>query len=185
MNAIKFLVAAYIATWLIHSFYLGSLVRRYSRARLEMKDLEKGVYLDSLVRRYRGRTKGSGTLAEGKQRHGCLTAWLAIMIIANSLTGLAYLLWGAAIKSNLPKAPAWAIPTLVTACIANVVFSFALLRWKKWGFFGFVGSSIVTLVVNLTIGLSLGSVLLGAVGVALLYGVLQIGYEKKGWTQLE
>lgn len=33
MNSIKFLYAAYIATWLIHALYLGSLVRRYSRLR--------------------------------------------------------------------------------------------------------------------------------------------------------
>jgi CcmD family protein len=42
MNAIKFLYAAYIATWLIHAFYLGSLVRRYSSLRQQMKDLGKG-----------------------------------------------------------------------------------------------------------------------------------------------
>ena len=41
MNAVKFLVAAYIATWLIHALYLGSLVRRYSRLRQQMKDLGK------------------------------------------------------------------------------------------------------------------------------------------------
>ena len=42
MNSIKFLYAAYIATWLIHGLYLGSLVRRYGRLRQHMKDLGKG-----------------------------------------------------------------------------------------------------------------------------------------------
>jgi len=41
MNAIKFLFAAYIATWVIHGFYLGSLVRRFSRLRQQVKDLGK------------------------------------------------------------------------------------------------------------------------------------------------
>ncbi len=40
-SAIKFLYAAYIATWLIHSLYIGSLVRRYSRLRKQMKELGK------------------------------------------------------------------------------------------------------------------------------------------------
>jgi CcmD family protein len=40
-SSIKFLYAAYIATWLIHALYLGSLVRRYSRLRKQMKDLGK------------------------------------------------------------------------------------------------------------------------------------------------
>lgn len=42
MNAIKFLFAAYIATWVIHSFYLGTLVRRFAKVRREMRALGKG-----------------------------------------------------------------------------------------------------------------------------------------------
>ena len=41
MNAIKFLFAAYIATWVIHGVYLGSLVRRFSRLRQQSKELGK------------------------------------------------------------------------------------------------------------------------------------------------
>jgi CcmD family protein len=41
VNSIKFLYAAYIATWLIHGLYIGSLVRRYARLRRQMKDLRK------------------------------------------------------------------------------------------------------------------------------------------------
>ena len=36
----SFCIAAYIATWVIHGFYLGTLVRRFSRLRREMKELE-------------------------------------------------------------------------------------------------------------------------------------------------
>jgi CcmD family protein len=42
MNAIKFLFAAYIVTWVIHSVYIGSLVRRFSRLRQQLKELGKG-----------------------------------------------------------------------------------------------------------------------------------------------
>lgn len=41
MNAVKFLFAAYIATWVIHGLYIGSLVRRFSHLRQQLKDLEK------------------------------------------------------------------------------------------------------------------------------------------------
>jgi CcmD family protein len=40
-SSIKFLYAAYIATWTIHVLYIGSLVRRYRRLRQQMKDLGK------------------------------------------------------------------------------------------------------------------------------------------------
>jgi CcmD family protein len=42
MNAVKFLFAAYIATWVIHGAYLGSLVRRFSRLRRELSEVGKG-----------------------------------------------------------------------------------------------------------------------------------------------
>jgi CcmD family protein len=42
MNAVRFLFAAYIAVWVIHAFYLGTLVRRFSRLRQQMKELGKG-----------------------------------------------------------------------------------------------------------------------------------------------
>jgi len=42
MNSIKFLFAAYIATWVIHALYLGTLVRRFSRLRQDLKELGKG-----------------------------------------------------------------------------------------------------------------------------------------------
>jgi CcmD family protein len=41
MNAIKFLFAAYIATWVIHGAYLGSLVRRFSRLRRELNEISE------------------------------------------------------------------------------------------------------------------------------------------------
>lgn len=41
MNAFKFLVAAYVATWLIHSFYIGTLFSRYRRVRQSLKELSR------------------------------------------------------------------------------------------------------------------------------------------------
>jgi CcmD family protein len=42
MNAVKFLFAAYIATWAIHLFYISTLVRRFSRLRQQLSELGKG-----------------------------------------------------------------------------------------------------------------------------------------------
>jgi len=41
MNALKFLFAAYILTWLIHACYLGTLVRRFRRLRQQLRELGK------------------------------------------------------------------------------------------------------------------------------------------------
>ena len=41
MNAIKFLIAAYAATWLIHGCYIASLVRRFRKLQQQLKELGK------------------------------------------------------------------------------------------------------------------------------------------------
>lgn len=35
----KFLFAAYVATWVIHSFYMATLARRFSRLRKQIKEI--------------------------------------------------------------------------------------------------------------------------------------------------
>ena len=41
MNAVKFLFAAYLVTWVIHVFYLGTIARRFSKLRQQLRDLGK------------------------------------------------------------------------------------------------------------------------------------------------
>jgi hypothetical protein len=120
-----------------------------------------------------------------RQRHGCLTAWLVLMIVANSATSLLYLFRSDVIRRNLPNAPAWIFPVLIVAALFNLACAVALFQWKKWGFWGFCASSLVALVVNISSGLGIGTALFGLIGVAILYAVLNIGGENKGWPQLE
>ena len=107
------------------------------------------------------------------------------MLVANSVTALSYLQASGNLGKTLPNMPGWAIPVLLVVSLFNVVFTIALFQWKRWGFWGFCATSVVALVVNLSIGLGIASALAGLIGVLLLYWVLQIGSENKGWLQLE
>jgi len=42
MNTVKFLIAAYIATWAIHLFYIGTIARRFSKLRQQLKEIGRG-----------------------------------------------------------------------------------------------------------------------------------------------
>jgi CcmD family protein len=44
MNAVKFLIAAYVATWVIHGVYIATLVRRFGRLRREEKDVKASSF---------------------------------------------------------------------------------------------------------------------------------------------
>jgi hypothetical protein len=120
-----------------------------------------------------------------KRRHGCLTAALVVVIIANSAAALRYTVQGETIRQAIPGMPGWALPVLIVFSLFNLACAVALLRWKRWGFWGFCVSSAVAFAVNLSLGVGIGGSLLGLLGVPLLYWVLQIGEEEKGWPQLE
>ena len=124
-------------------------------------------------------------MADTKQRHGCLTAWLVLMIISNAFVSLFYIVGSGSMNEQFPNAPAWAFPMLALLGVANVVFAIALFKWKMWGFYCFCATSVIAIVINLSIGMGIGSSIGGLVGVALLFGVLHIGKERKAWPQLE
>jgi hypothetical protein len=120
-----------------------------------------------------------------KNRHGCLLAWLLAMIVMNAVTAFFYVVRSDQVRAALPDAAAWFSPTLIVCSAFNVLCAVALFQWKKWGFWGFCASTVVALAVNLAVGLGIGRSVLGLAGALVLFGVLQIGDENQGWSQLE
>ena len=76
------------------------------------------------------------------------------------------------------------MPVLAAVTLINMVCLIALFKWKKWGFWGLGMTAVVAFTINLSIGVGFGKALIGLVGFAVLYGVLQIGRDNKAWPQL-
>ncbi|MEO7966752.1 MAG: hypothetical protein ABIT38_22870 [Gemmatimonadaceae bacterium] len=117
-------------------------------------------------------------------RHGCLTTYLVFVIIVNAALCLVYLFGSGALRRRGVSTPDWAFWALAICGVANVVSAIALLRWQRWGFWAFVASAIVGIAINLSIGLGPQGVVGALVGIAILYGVLHIGKERKAWPRL-
>jgi len=124
-------------------------------------------------------------MPDDKKRHGCLTAFLIFTLVANAAGALMFLLGGQMLKEGSPEVSAWTFPVLGVLAALNLVFAIALFKWKKWGFWGFVVTTLAALAVQIPGGYGIGQSLTGLIGVIVLYGVLQIGKENKGWPQLE
>ena len=124
-------------------------------------------------------------LSQKPKRHGCLTTFLVLMVLSNTLTALVYLLSGETIAANFPGASPLAFVALGVLCLINLVFAWALFRWKKWGFYGFVATGLLVLPINLFIGVGIAQSLFGFTGVAILYWTLQMGQGRKAWPHLE
>jgi hypothetical protein len=124
---------------------------------------------------------------EQKQRHGCVTAWLILIIVLNSLTALLYLLGGNFIRQNLPsEVPTSMMILLAVLAALNVVFAVLLLTWKKIGFWGFILTSLAAVAINLSLGLGIAQSLIGLLGIVILWAVLQIKQnDVSAWKNLE
>ena len=124
---------------------------------------------------------------ETKQRHGCVTAWLILMIIAGTLSAASYFFMHEYFDENYPVEVSQPIKQIYgMLSIANVFLAVMLLQWKKWAFYFFAMNSLIVLILNLYIGLSIVISFMGLFGLAILFGVLQI--KKDGvsaWENLE
>ena len=122
-----------------------------------------------------------------KHRHGCVTAWLILMLVANSITALFYLFGSEWLASKLPgDQPPGMFMLLAGIGVVNVILSFMLWNWKKWGFYGFAISGVVTVFINISLELGVGQSLFGLIGIGILYGILQIKERgKTAWENLE
>ncbi|MES2299083.1 MAG: hypothetical protein V4582_18705 [Pseudomonadota bacterium] len=89
------------------------------------------------------------------------------------------------IKQAYPGASDLQIYAIVLCGGANVICAFALLKWRRWGFYGFLVSSVIAFALNMSMGVGLGRGMIGFVGIAVLYWVLNIGGPRKAWPYLK
>lgn len=121
---------------------------------------------------------------EGKERHGCVNAWLWIVIIFNLGLGIYYATMMFSAYTNTMSLGFGLLSILATL---NVLGAILLMRWNKCGFYLFVVSSILAALVNLGV-LNLEPVVLisGLFAILIWWGILQI--KKDGisaWSLLE
>ncbi|WP_291323272.1 hypothetical protein [Desulfonatronospira sp.] len=118
-----------------------------------------------------------------RKRHGCLTIWLVVVIGANFLDAFRHYLMRDELMEQFPGTPEWVITGLFILALVNVACGIALFRWKKWGFWVLLLSSLAG--AYLYLQLSFVNALVPLLVVAVLFGVLHIGGERRGWDQLE
>ena len=138
---------------------------------------------------------------KAKERHGCLTAFLAFLILMSSI-GAAdaciniYRLHHQVYGDSNVITPAWYSVIIILSSVANLLCVIALITWKKWGFWGYIISNLILAIISFFVhtnnlpGFMGGLVLMGVnmlggvIMVGLLYMALQMGNKEKGWKKL-
>ena len=116
-----------------------------------------------------------------KSRHGCLTAWL-ILIIIGSIVNTALAIH--AVVSDPWLYPSWVIPVQTLFSIWSIICVAALFMWKKWGFYGFIASAVALMIVAIVVE-NYAYMFTPFISVLALFGILNIGGDKRGWAQME
>lgn len=110
----------------------------------------------------------SDETAVAPERGGCLTAFLVLMMIANPLVGLFYILGGDLLRRGMPDAPRWALPVLAVGAFVQFACAIGIWSWRRWGVYGSCAMALVALVVNFAIGLAPQSAIMGLLGPIIL-----------------
>ncbi len=113
-----------------------------------------------------------------KKRHWLVTAGIWLMIIINAFFSLTYCF--TLIEFKIQPVLIW-LSTITNLSI--VVFAVILLKWKKWGFYGFLASNLISQFILAFTNIASYS---GWLMIIILWAILQI--KKDGvscWKQLE
>lgn len=102
-----------------------------------------------------------------EKRGGCLTTFLVLMIIFNSLTTIFYLVANENTLKLPQNVPSWTIYLFSIFGILNTVFAILVWKWKKIGVYGFILSALVIFGINMSNGVGFTS-FIGLLGPAIL-----------------
>lgn len=123
-----------------------------------------------------------------KHRHGCVTALLIFMMIANSAFVILYFFASEFISKSLSIELSDADKIILSIFqIANLISCILLFQWKKIGFWLYVITDVAVVLLNIYQGKGISQLWSALIGIALLFGVMQITTKSKKntWDNLD
>jgi hypothetical protein len=120
-------------------------------------------------------------MSEQNKRHSFLTIWLCLIVILNLLGGIYYLLNTDKIHELVPTTPLWVIKIQADLAIFNVVCAVALFNWKRWGFWGYCATGVISCFLNIFFSsISIPkAIIISSFSVLMLFWALNVGKEQK------
>jgi len=120
-----------------------------------------------------------------RERHPSLAAWLVLLALANGFSAVSYLfMWVSLliIKSGSDSSVSigMALPSLALTSLTALIFIFAVYKWKKWGVYGFALTTLITFSINMKMGVSNITAILGLLGITVLVYLI-----RPYWDQMD
>jgi hypothetical protein len=118
------------------------------------------------------------------ERQGLLAVYLIFkIVVAAGVLGI-YILTADDIAARSPHPPRWILALFSITSFASILAAVAIFRWMKWGFYLSCALALIAFPINLALHVSFGRAFGGLLGPVILYGLLQLGGEKRAWFYL-
>lgn len=117
-------------------------------------------------------------------RHGCLSAWLVLTLLAQCAAIAWYITIG---NINVPHASILFLhdALYIAGCVGSIACVIALFCWRRWGFGGIAAIAVIMFSLNVAFRYSLVPSILGFGGLAVLYGLLNMGGIRSAWRNMK
>jgi hypothetical protein len=123
-----------------------------------------------------------------KHRHGCVTALLILMMVANSANVILYFFASEFISESLSLELSDSDKIILSIChVVNLISCVLLFQWKKFGFWLYIITDFAVVILNIYQGEGISQLWSALIGIALLFGVMQITTKSKKntWDDLD
>lgn len=112
-------------------------------------------------------------------RGGCLSVFLAVMMVANAAVAALYAL--TLLRQSSPIAvPTWALLTFTVIGVVNVLAANAIWRWYRWGVYTFCALAPIVFLINIAVHASPYAAIAGFPGPLIL-----ILLVRRKWPQMQ
>lgn len=117
------------------------------------------------------------------ERWWVTSVWFWFAIVMNAFTAVFASL--ALIKHLHPSTPAWLWAYTGFVSIFQITCIVALMKFRRWGWYGLLMLGAITFFVNLANGARLWALTLGLTGVFIFFAVLKGGGPRAMWPRLK
>src|SRR5450432_2378314 len=113
-----------------------------------------------------------------RERGGCLTIYLVLIIIGSVLGLISALTLGSATATLAAQGvayelPGWYAPAWIVSIILALVGAFGTWTWKKWGLYVMAGSLVFDALISLLTGQVVGAIIGLVISLAIFWYVIR------------
>jgi hypothetical protein len=122
-----------------------------------------------------------------ERKYLLIISFLYILLLAYTVVVISCLAIFSMLKKNPHIIHPISLPVLeitLAVAILNIICLWAMINWQKWGFWGYCLLTTANIPLAISLGMPWQQASLSLLGLLVLFGMYQVGGNKKAWYKL-